>query len=325
VIFLGLLLVLTVAAIAGAGFVKMRGGPAGFVWAGYAVLALVLTALSTYHQVNAGHVGLVYEFGQITGETGDGPQFIAPWKSLREVNVQVQSVRFHPQPNNDEGARNTRRGLTPIAAASSETQNVFFDVTLNWQLDRGHVRDLYNEVGPGFFDTLVPSRVHQFFKAEVVKYEAVQATQRREAIREAVTRALDADLEPFGISIVALQVDNISYNPAFEEAIEQKQVATQQALRAQEIVAQRDAEARQAEAIAKGEAAANVARAEGDARAITTRANAQAEANRQLAASLTPSLLQSQAIEKMDGTKIAVLPSGSGFLLDPATILGGLQ
>lgn len=189
-------------------------------------------------------------------------------------------------------------------------------MTVNYQLDRGHVVELYTSVGPDWFNRLVPSRVQQFFKAEIVEYNAVAVTTNREKIRESVTAVLDQELDQFGISIVNIQIDNIGYDGAFEEAIEQKQVATQNALHEQEVVAQREAEARQNEATARGEAAREIAIAEGNATSILTRATAQAEANRQLAASITPALIQYEAISKIEGTKAAILPSGQGLLID---------
>jgi len=168
----------------------------------------------------------------------------------------------------------------------------------------------------------VPSRVNQFFKAETVKYEATEATQKRELIREDVAKALAADLVPYGITVISLQIDNIDYNEPFKRAIEDKQVATQRALQAQAQVAVTQAEAAQAVARAKGAADAAIEAARGDAQSTLVRAQAQADANRQLAASLTPALLQSQAIAQASNIKFAIVPQGSNFLLDPSGVLG---
>jgi len=51
-------------------------------------------------------------------------------------------------------------------------------------------------------------------------------------------------------------------------------------------------------------------------------AEAQAEANRLLAESLTPALIQFQALQKLaDNVQIALLPAGQGIIIDPSTIL----
>jgi regulator of protease activity HflC (stomatin/prohibitin superfamily) len=260
-----------------------------------------------------------YEFGRIVGQEGPGAHFIVPWRSLSQVNVQVQRARFH-NPAGEERLGEDAYGR--IDAASHETQDVFFDVTLNWQITASEVQPLYRNVGPDFFAKLVPSRVNQFFKAETVKYEATEATQKREVIREDVAKALAADLVPYGITVISLQIDNIDYNEPFKRAIEDKQVATQRALQAQAQVAVTQAEAAQAVAKAKGAADAAIESARGDAQSTLVRAQAQADANRQLAASLTPALLQSQAIAQASNIKFAIVPQGSNFLLDPSGVLG---
>ncbi|MEE8337641.1 MAG: prohibitin family protein [Dehalococcoidia bacterium] len=302
----------------------------------FGIATVALTLWRSYYPIPAGEVGVVSEFGRIVGQVGEGPQFISPWQELRKVDIKVQRAEF--------------RDGTPlgrISAASLETQNVFFNVTLNWQVSPSSVQELMRNVGPDFFNTLVPTRVRQFFKTEIVKFTAVEATQKREEIRVAVEAALRADLNERSIIVVALLIDDIAYEPAFEQSIEAKQVASQDALRAQEVVAQREAEAEQAEAVAKGEAAAQVARAEGDklARILTAEAENQARilaakaeatalvlegeakavANRAIAASLTPDLIQFEALKQLDGVQIALLPAGSNFLLDPSNILKSFQ
>jgi len=292
-----------------------------------------LTLWRSYHPIPAGEVGVLSEFGKIVGQVEEGPQFIAPWRDLRRVDIKVQRAEF----------RDTPDGLGSIAAASEETQSVFFNVTLNWQVSPGAVQELMRSVGPDFFNILVPTRVRQFFKAEIVEFSAVDATRRREEIRVNVREALATELSDFSIIVVSLQIDDVGYDSAFEQSIEAKQVATQDALRANEVVAQRTAEAKQAEAQAKGEAAAQVARAQGDreARILTAEAEKQARilsaegeaealilegeakavANTAIAASLTTNLIQFEALKQLDGVEIALLPSGSNFLLDPSNIL----
>ena len=299
----------------------------------FALATVGLTLWRSYHPIEAGSVGVVSEFGKIVGQVPEGPQFIAPWRDLRRVDIKVQRAEF----------RDTAEGLGSIAAASQETQNVFFNVTLNWQVSPEAVQGLMRDVGPDFFNTLVPTRVRQFFKAEVVKFEAVEATRQRELIRVNVASELSQALQRFSITVVSLQIDDISYESAFEQSIEAKQVATQDALRAQEVVAQRTAEALQAEAQAEGEAAAQIARArgdresriltaeaekqarvlsaEGEAEALVLEGEAKARANAAIAASLTTDLIQFEALKQLAGVQIAILPSGSNFLLDPSNFL----
>lgn len=301
-VVLTLLIPLIVLVVGGvlAGTTAESGGEAVGIFAvvgGIGFVAyIVLSVLMSIHQVDAGHVGVVYSFGEITGQTGEGIVWTAPWKEVKKANVQIQSHKFEN-----------------LSAASKETQDVYLTVTLNYSISPDAIQTLYRTVGPGYFDKLVESRVNQFFKDETVAYEAIVITQKRDELRESVKARLAKDLEPYSISVIDLLIDNISYSDAFNTSIEEKQVATQNALRAQEQVKQKQFEAEQAVAVAKGEADATI-----------TRARGQSEANNLINASLTPNVLQSLAIEKLsDNIQIALVPSGQGLILDPATILKG--
>ncbi len=124
---------------------------------------------------------------------------------------------------------------------------------------------------------------------------------------------LRTELTPFSIEINDLLIDNIEFNAEFKAAIEQKQIATQDALREQERVLQRQFEAEQLVETAKGEA-----------ESIRVRAEGQAAANRLLAESLTPAVIQFEALQRLgDNIQIALIPAGQGIILDPTTLLGG--
>lgn len=293
------------------------------------VAVLLVTVLSSVNTIATGHVGIVYQFGAIIGETSDGLVMLPPWQSVIEANVQEQKA-FFKNPNNDEEKKSF---LGRIDAASIETQNVYMDVTLNWRPDRGHVRDLYANVGPNFFPVLVTSRVQELFKNEVVKFTAIDVTRKRAEIGDNVVKALNGELNKYGITVTSIQLDNLWYSGEFDQAIEKKQVATQEALREQELVSAREAQARQAEAVAKGEALANAARAEGESKAAISRATgeaesirlraiAQAEANLKVSQSLTPDLVRTQSIAKWDGKFPPVIPSGSVPFIDPMSLFG---
>ena len=265
------------------------------------------TAFNAIKQVEAGHIAVVYQFGEIVGQKGEGLQVIAPWQEIRTESIRVPRHRFDN-----------------VSGFSSETQDVIVSATVNYRVDPGAVQELYRTVGPNWFDTLVEPRINQFFKAETVKYKTVDIAPNREQIRLAVQDKLDADLRRFSITITDLLIDNIDFNQDFKRSIEEKQIAAQNALREQERIIQAENEAIQRERQAEGEAAAEIARARGTAESIRLRAEAQAEANRLLEESLTAQVIQYLAVEKFSpNVNIALIPSGEGIILDPATLLAG--
>lgn len=264
----------------------------------FALWAGLHTVAASIKPIEAGHVGVVYQFGEIVGQKAEGLQFIAPWQSMKTESVQVRRHKF-----------------VDINAFSQETQDVFVVATVNYSVSPTAVQKLYREVGVNWFDVLIEPRVLNFFKEETVKYQTVDVGPNRELIRRAVQSRLASELTPYSIQINDLLIDNIDFQPEFKQAIEQKQIATQDALREQEKVKQKQFEAEQAVETAKGEA-----------NAIRERANGQADANKALAASLTPEVIQFEAIQKLgDNIQIALIPSGQGVILDPTTLLGGVR
>ena len=265
--------------------------------AGFLVLALMVfsTFFASVHQVPAGHIGVVYEFGGIKGQIGEGLQFVAPWRDVLLANIQVQ-----------------RRVFDKLNAFSEESQDVFVRASLNVRVSPQTIQQLYRTVGPNFFNVLVESRVIQNFKDETVKYKSVEIAPNRENIRKAVRERLERELSPFSIEVVDLLLDNIDFNPEFKKAIEDKQIATQRALEEQQKIEGEKHKAQQA-----------IERAKGEGSAILFRAEKEAEANRKLAASLTPELVRYAMVQKLsDKIQVMMLPSGQNFILDSDILRG---
>jgi len=264
---------------------------------GFLILALMvfITFFASVHQVPAGHIGVVYEFGGIKGQIGEGLQFVAPWRDVLLANIQVQ-----------------RRVFDKLNAFSEESQDVFVRASLNVRVSPQTIQQLYRTVGPNFFNVLVESRVIQNFKDETVKYKSVEIAPNRENIRKAVRERLERELSPFSIEVVDLLLDNIDFNPEFKKAIEDKQIATQRALEEQQKIEGEKHKAQQA-----------IERAKGEGSAILFRAEKEAEANRKLAASLTPELVRYAMVQKLsDKIQVMMLPSGQNFILDSDILRG---
>ena len=244
----------------------------------------VFTVVESFHAVRAGYVGVVYQFGNIVGQTEAGFVTTWPWQNVEEANVQVQRAQF-----------------PDLEAFTSETQDVFIVATMNYRVDPANIQNLYREVGANYFEKLIPTRVNQLFKDETVKYRAVNIAPNRERIRRSVRERLATELAKYSIQVEDLLVDNIKFSPEFTQAIEDKQIATQQAQAAQNRVRE-----------AKFKAQQVIEQAQGEAKAFLIK-------NR----TLTPLVVQQNAIDKLNpNIEVLILPSGSNFLL-PAGLLAG--
>ena len=273
----------------------------------------IVTLAMSFHQVPAGHVGVVYEFGGIVTQTGDGPQWVAPWRDVTNATVQVKSFAFTNDPSDvADGVTVLGGGLDSF---SIETQDVFINARLDIQVSPRDVQVLYRTVGRDYVNQLIPQRVAQAFKDVTVTYRTVDIAPNRDEIKDEVELRLDAELDQFSIDVVALLIESISFSEAFTQAIENKQIATQEAARAAELISK-----------SENEALAVIAEAEGVAGALVAEAQGKAEANRLITESINPLLVQWEAVQKLaDNITIALLPSGEGIIIDPATLLSPPQ
>lgn len=258
------------------------------------ILFVGISAMLSYNKIETGNVGVVYSFGSIQDETlSAGQHWIAPWKSVKTANIQTQRAQFENLPS-----------------FAAESQEVGITLTVNYELSADKAVSLYTNVGPDWFNKLVPSRVNQIVKDTTVKFNATELGPNRESVKNTIVERLNAALNRYSVTVVDVNIDNIKYSDAFTQSIEAKQQATQEALKAEAKVKQAEAEARQKIATSEGEAKSTIALAKG-----------QAEANRIIAASITPEVIQSRqvdnqaaAIEKLDRlnpqAQVVYLPAG---------------
>jgi regulator of protease activity HflC (stomatin/prohibitin superfamily) len=238
--------------------------------------------------VRAGTVGVIYSFGSIVGQVDEGFHLIWPWWFITHTDIKVQ-----------------RAVLAKLQSFSAETQDVLVRASLNYQVSPKAVQTLFRTVGPDYFHVLIEPRVAQNFKDETVKFKSVDIAPNRESIRQAVRQRLEKELSPYSIHIVDLLLDDVDFSPAFKQAIENKQIATQKALEQEQLVSAAKFAAQQRVETEKGEGEAKLARADKEALA-----------NQRLSASLTPLLVQHEMIQKLsEKIQIMVVPQGANFLM----------
>ena len=271
------------AILSGIGLRKQGKRDEGTMWiAGAAVAWIVIVggwgALRTFHEVPAGHVGVVYQFGGISGQVSDGFQTTWPWQSIRKASIQILRSTYELGQGN--------------SAFSEESQDVFATATINYQVLPAAIQTLYREVGPDYEHVLIEQRVFQTFKEETVKFKAVDVAPNRETIRQRVRQRLTQQLEPYSIRVVDFQLGNLDFDPEFKVAVRNKVIAKQKAQQALNEVQQAKYEAQKVRAAADG----------------------QARANLRLARSLTPELVRYTFVQKLaPNLSVIAVPSGSIF------------
>lgn len=253
--------------------------PKSFGWTVIGISIFIWLAVSAgfmVHTVGQREIAIVYNFsGTISGKKDPGVVMTAPWQHVRKENVGIQHEEFQFDTNN--------------SAVSKDQQKIFAKLAVNYQIDGVNVVDLYKRVGPSWKNIIIEARVPQVFKEVTSTFQTPALTVNREALRRETRDKLTNELSPYDIKVVDVFITNLGFSEQYSQSIEEKQKQVQDALRAEAKVRQVEAEAKQKVAQAEGEAKANVAEARGDA-----------TANKLRQRSLTPLLVQQQAIDKLN-------------------------
>jgi regulator of protease activity HflC (stomatin/prohibitin superfamily) len=272
--------------LGGAGLSKLLRLAA--VVGGVIVLLVLLPTAMTY--INPGHVGIVIH--RVGG--GVDPTPLSP--GIHARNPLTTGVEEYPtfmqtvvlNRSASDGANDE------INVNSVEGQPLSLDVTMSFELNPSKVPALYST-----FRTDIATIQHTYVKQairqslqEVVGNEEIAAIigpKKAETVGR-VTRLLEQRLSGYGILVKQFTINELRAPASVMEAINQKNVMQQQALTAQNELQKNQFQA-QGDSI----------KAAGRAKAILAEAEAQAKANRLLAESITPTLVQYEMSKRWNG------------------------
>jgi regulator of protease activity HflC (stomatin/prohibitin superfamily) len=262
---------------------------------GFRIIAAVLLVLLAIvfmfgsmglKQVGPGQEGVKTRFGQVQeGTLTPGLHWLMPMvEGLTVFDTRVQAYNF-------EGIEGATQDLKPLALSG----------LINFHIEKGSADDILQYVGgPSEYAQKVFLRpANTALKEQTPKWNAFNVISKRDEIGQATLVELSSRMEPLGIVVDRVSVENISLNDLFLQSVEQKQIAQQDLERA------------------NFEADRNIRLAEGDRDARITRAEGEAQANDLINESLTADLLTWATIQKLaDDIKVMLLPSDQGLILD---------
>ncbi|MDE3108313.1 MAG: prohibitin family protein [Acidobacteriota bacterium] len=252
-----------------------------------AVIVLVLL-FGSWATVPAGHRGVLITWGAASPNVLDpGLHFKLPLiQSIVIMNVQVQKNQIDEQ------------------AASLDLQDVETTVATNWNIFPSDASWVYQNVGTEDMlnDKILKPVVSNAVKAVTAHYNAEELVEKRDLVRGQIETQIRTGLKQYRINVDVdgVNITNFHFSQSYEQAIEQKQVAQQRAQQAQYELDQ-----------AKIDAERQVATAQG-----------QAQAQKLLQQTLTPLIIQQQAIAKWDG-QLPTVVGGNGVLPMIGNISGG--
>lgn len=270
-----------------------------------AVVAIVilLFIFTPWTIVPAGHSGVVVTMGRVSDNVlSDGLHFKLPWQNVIFIDNRAQKAELKTQ------------------AFSSDIQQVDVDVSVNYSVTRATSQELYKNVGTTYYNTVMLPRIMENVKGSFSKYTAENLVGSREMLSQQVKDLLIPEMASYGIEILSVAIENVDFTNAFTDAVEAKQVAEQTKLKAEieqseMLMVERSTAER---AVIAANADADVAKINADAKAYAQRAQAEAEAeaNKMIAQSITPELIDYVKANGWDGA-LPRLMSGSDSSLIP--------
>jgi prohibitin 2 len=257
---------------------------------GALVLIALITLFSSMRSIETGQVGVVTNYGKVTGrELSEGLNFITPWgvDEVTSYNTKTQKV--------DANA----------AAPTKDLQDVNATIVLTYHVNRGKVSEIHQKVGADYQKVEIDPQVQEAFKAVSAQYTAGELITSRPIVKETILKNLKERVEKDGrYTVEDVAITNFTFSEAFNQAIEAVQIANQQI-----------AKAKQELETTKVNAEKEIAAAQGAS-----------EAQRLQQQSLTPELLrkmelenQAKAIEKWNGVQPTTVASNNGLLFNIPT------
>jgi regulator of protease activity HflC (stomatin/prohibitin superfamily) len=250
--------------------------------AGRVVLLLLLFFLfsSFFVVVDAGQRGILLKFGEVQNQIlGEGIHVIVPVvNTVHKLSVRIQSQEISAE------------------ASSKDLQDVYTDVALNWHVIPTEANQLYQRIGDhlAVVERIINPAVEEVLKAVMAKYTAEEIITRRGEVKAGVDETLTARLWNYHIAVDDISLVHVHFSERFSDAVEAKQIAEQEAKQAEFIAIK---------AIQQAQAKLNLARGE-------------AAANQVLQQTITPELLQREAIVKWNGNLPLIVGNEGAKFLD---------
>ena len=262
------------------------------------VLAVGFVILASSRTVPAGHAGVLLWFGQVQPEAvPEGLSFINPLYDVQPMSCQVLKA---------EGKYDS---------ASKDMQVVHVTMAMNFRIKPKAAPGIYKEVGLNYSAVILDPAASEVLKAHTAMYNASDILLKRPQIKNEVQADLKIWLAKYDIDLVEIALANISFDPAYEKAISNKQVEEQKAGQKVYELQQAKMQAEIVQAAAKGDADAAREAAKGAADALVIKGNSEAVYNTKVSASITEILLRQQYLNTWDGALPTYMAGDASGLL----------
>ena len=215
-----------------------------------------------FNTIDSGEVAVVKTLGRVT-DTAEPGMYSYFWmtKTYVKLDTKVRQVDI------------------TTASYSNDKQTMDITMTVQYQIKKDMAKDIVIHYGTlEMLESRIQSVAIERTKAIMSSYTADSLIEQRSAISAAVADAVELALgESYYIDITNVALTNIDFSDAYEQAVEQKMIATQEVEKAKADAQKAEETAKGQLEVAKQEAQAKIEAAKADAEA--KRLAAEAEAN----------------------------------------------
>lgn len=259
----------------------------------------------SFHTIDSGEIAVVKEMGKIIDTREAGTHF--DFWMVRTYDIYDTKVRSV---------------TSTTMAYSNDKQTMDIEMTVQYQVDKGHVKDIALTYGSlSALENRISSVVIERTKSVLSVYNADNIISERSSVSAKVAETVEEAIgTQYYIDVTNVSLTNIDFSDAYEASVEQSMIAKQEVEKAKAEAEKLLVEAENKVKIAEAEAAAKKAAAEGEADAVKIAAEAEAEALATIQAAwdaIAPEvkeiMLREMAIEKWDG-KLPETMVGSDFI-----------
>lgn len=242
-----------------------------------------------------------------------GMNLHSPFTSVHEMSTRMQNFTLG-------GHRDGEQNDPSVRVLTSDQLPVAIDATIQFSLNGQDAKEIYEAFGEDFTKTVIQIPLHSGIRMAASDFEARALITNRDAfqnkVNELVQQQINHTLHNKQVPNTAILIDsilirNVDLPDSLEASINRVQQQTMAALERENAIATARQEAERARVEAEGAAAAQ-----------QIQARSQAEANRTIAASITPELIRLRAIEAQravlsnNQTRTVFVPQGSGSIFN---------
>lgn len=247
-------------------------------------IVCALFCILCIERVSVGNVGVVYSAGGVEDKVlSQGWHFISPFKSVRQFPISQQQLVL----SNNPGDYNKEEHPDWSIDAPANGGMVKINMTVNYNFIPDRVVGVYKQFNGMSGETIVESRVQNsiiaYVKEVTPRFSVMDIySDKKSEVNEAITSYLNERLtEEYGINVSSALVIDVQLDSALQQKVQAKEQAKQDAEIAELEKQTAEAQAETDKVIAESEAQVKVIEAQ-----------AEADANRIIAQSITPELIQ---------------------------------